>query len=114
MTERIRAGYRATGTPTATSNDTLTVLAEAELRTYISEPDRGERNWKDKVEARQGCTVTGGGFVASTEKNCYRRRGELLERGFAHAYETGDMRRVHLRGRENIVKRVLIHVGGFN
>jgi len=24
------------------------------------------------------------------------------------------MRRVHLRGRENILKRVLIHIGGFN
>jgi transposase len=38
----------------------------------------------------------------------------LLERSFAHAYETGGMRRVHLRGRENILKRVLIHLGGFN
>ncbi len=43
-----------------------------------------------------------------------RRRGEYLERSFAHAYETGGMRRVHLRGRENILKRVLVHVGGFN
>ncbi len=47
-------------------------------------------------------------------KELLRRRGELLERSFAHAYETGGMRRVHLRGRENILKRVLIHVGGFN
>jgi len=38
----------------------------------------------------------------------------LLERSFAHAYETGGMRRVHLRGSENICKRVLIHVGAFN
>ena len=43
-----------------------------------------------------------------------RRRGEFLERSFAHAYETGGMRRTHLRGRENILKRALIHVGGFN
>src|SRR2546428_10755629 len=34
------------------------------------------------------------------------------ERSFAHAYETGGMRRTHLCGRENILKRVLIHVGG--
>src|SRR5713101_1983971 len=47
-------------------------------------------------------------------KELLRRRGELLERSFAHAYETGGMRRVHLRGRENILKRALIHVGGFN
>jgi transposase len=47
-------------------------------------------------------------------KELLRRRGELVERSFAHAYETGGMRRVHLRGRENILKRVLIHLGGFN
>ena len=38
----------------------------------------------------------------------------MLERPFAHCYETGGMRRLHLRGRENILKRLLIHVGGFN
>ena len=40
-------------------------------------------------------------------KELLRRRGELLERSFAHAYETGGLRRVHLRGRENILKRGL-------
>jgi hypothetical protein len=29
-------------------------------------------------------------------------------------YETGGMRRTHLRGRANIHKRLLIHAGGFN
>src|SRR4029434_430364 len=43
-----------------------------------------------------------------------RLRGERLERPFAHLYETGGMRRVHLRGHTNILKRVLIHAGGFN
>jgi hypothetical protein len=43
-----------------------------------------------------------------------RRRGELVERSFAHCYETGAMRRCHLRGHENILKRQLIHVGAFN
>ena len=43
-----------------------------------------------------------------------RRRGELLERSFAHCYETGGMRRCHLWGRENILKRQLVHVGAFN
>ena len=43
-----------------------------------------------------------------------RLRGERLERPFAHLYETGGMRRVHLRGHANIRKRMLIHAGGFN
>ena len=41
-------------------------------------------------------------------------RGELVERTFAHAYETGGMRRVHLRGHPNILKRLLVHVAGLN
>jgi len=47
-------------------------------------------------------------------KQLLRRRGELVERSFAHCYDTGGMRRTHLRGHENILKRQLIHVGAFN
>ena len=47
-------------------------------------------------------------------KRLLRRRGEVLERSFAHCYETGAMRRAHLRGRQNIAKRVLVHAAGFN
>jgi hypothetical protein len=37
-----------------------------------------------------------------------------VERSFAHCYETGGMRRCHLRGLENILKRQLAHVSAFN
>jgi transposase len=43
-----------------------------------------------------------------------RRRGETIERSFAHLYETGWMRRTHLRSHTNILKRLLIHAGAFN
>ncbi len=43
-----------------------------------------------------------------------RRRGEMLERPFAHCLETGGLRRVFIRGRENIEKRYQIHVAGYN
>ena len=43
-----------------------------------------------------------------------RRRGEYVERTFAHTYDTGGMRRTHLRGHTNILKRLWIHAGGFN
>jgi len=43
-----------------------------------------------------------------------RRRGERIERSFAHVYDTGGMRRTHLCGHPNILKRLLIHAGGFN
>jgi transposase len=96
------------------SNDTLRGLAEAEVRTYISEPDRGRRCWKGKPEAQQVVYGNRRRITGEHGKELLRRRGELLERSFAHAYETGGMRRLHLRGRENILKRLLIHMGGFN
>jgi transposase len=96
------------------SNDTLQALAEAEVRTYISEPDRGRRRWQDKPEAQQAVYGNRQRIRRERGKALFRRRGELLERSFAHAYETGGMRRVHLRGRENVLKRVLIHVGAFD
>ena len=43
-----------------------------------------------------------------------RRRGEMIERSFAHLYDTGGMRRTHLRGHTNILKRLLVHAGAFN
>ena len=43
-----------------------------------------------------------------------RQRGERIERSFAHVYDTGAMRRTHLRGHANISKRLMIHIGAFN
>ncbi len=96
------------------SNDTLTTLEKAEVRTYISEPDRGRRRWHDKPEAQQAVYSNRRRIQGERGKALLRRRGELLERSFAHAYETGGMRRVYLRGRNNVLKRVLIHVGALN
>ena len=43
-----------------------------------------------------------------------RQRSERVERSFAHVYDTGGVRRTHLRGHTNVLKRLLIHAGGFN
>src|SRR6266705_4552223 len=96
------------------SNDTLTALAEAGVRTYFSEPDRGRRRWHDKPEAQQAVYGNRRRIGGERGKALLRRRGELLERSFAHGYETGGLRRVYLRGRENVLKRVLIHMGALN
>jgi len=68
--------------------------------------------WKYSDPTRR--VRSNGGYRASTARVLLRRRGELVERSFAHCYETGAMRRCHLRGQENIWKRQLIHVGAFN
>lgn len=41
-------------------------------------------------------------------------RGGVLERTVAHCYETGAMRRLHVRGNNNIRNRLLVHVAAFN
>jgi len=66
------------------------------------------------LEAQQAVYGNRRRICGERGKQLLRRRGELLERSFAHAYETGGMRRVYLRGRENVLKRVLIHVGALN
>ena len=96
------------------SNQTMTDLAELEIRTYISEPDRGRRDWEDKDTERDAVYANRRRIRGRRGKRLMRQRGELIERSFAHNYETGNMRRTHLRHRNNILKRILVHVGGFN
>jgi len=96
------------------SNDVMTDLSAMEIRSYVSEPNRGDRNWKGKGEARDAVYGNRRRVRGKRGKALMRKRGELLERPFAHCYDTGGMRRTHLRGHPNILKRLLIHVGGFN
>ena len=84
------------------------------VRSYISEPDRGRRNWEDHPEARDAVYRNRRRIRGARGKRLLRLRGERLERPFAHLYETGRMRRVHLRGHDNILKRVLLQAGAFN
>ena len=96
------------------SNGTMTELLAMAIRSYVSEPDRGSRNWEGKAEARDAVYGNRRRIRGRRGKELMRKRGEFLERSFAHCYETGGMRRTHLRGRVNILKRLLIHVCGFN
>jgi len=96
------------------SNATMTELSGMEIRSYVSEPDRGERDWEGQSEARQAVYANRRRIRGSRGKRLMRRRGEVIERSFAHCYETGGMRRTHLRGHGNILKRLLVHVAGFN
>ena len=102
------------------SDETLTAMKEGEVRTYIAEPDRGRRVWTDKDtgghKSYQQAALYGNRrrVRGKRGKALLRKRGELLERPFAHCYETGGMRRTHLRHHGNILKRLLVHVAGFN
>jgi transposase len=98
------------------SNDTLMLLDAIGMRAYVSEPDRGRRSWQgeDKEYARYCVYANRRRIRGPRGKALLRRRGEKVERTFAHLYETGGMRRTHLRHHDNILKRLLIHAGGYN
>jgi len=96
------------------SNDTITVFREAGIRTYVSEPNRGRRNWKNKAEEQTAVYANRRRIRGERGKQLLRQRGLMLERPFAHTLETGAMRRVHLRHRENILKRILIQYAALN
>ena len=86
-----------------------------DVRSYIPEKrQKGRRNWEGKTEQQQAVYQNRRRVRSEYGKSLLRRRGELVERSFAHCYETGGLRRCHLRGRENILKRQLVHVGAFN
>ena len=97
------------------SGAVLVNLESAEVRTYISEKqEKRKRHWEGKAEQQQANYANRRRVQGSYGRRLLRKRGELIERSFAHCYETGGMRRTHLRKHENILKRLLIHVGAFN
>ncbi len=96
------------------SNQTLLDMKEMNIRSYVSEPDRGRRNWQDKPDQKQAVYANRRRCRGRRGRRLMRSRGELIERSFAHEYETGAMRRTHLKKHNNILKRLLVHTAGFN
>lgn len=86
-------------------------------------PQKARRNWKrlsrevGEQEARdrqQAFYLNRRRLKSPAGKRLLRKRGQTVERSFAHVCQTGGMRRVHLRGRANILKRYQVHVAAFN
>jgi transposase len=96
------------------SNQSMVDLDAVGIRSYIAEPDRGRRDWSEEPEAQAPVYGNRRRIRGARGRRMMRRRGERIERSFAHVYDTGGMRRTHLRGHRNILKRLLIHAGGFN
>jgi transposase len=97
------------------SGSGLQEMQAAGVRTYIPEKKQaGQRHWVGKEEEQQAVYGNRQRLQRAKGKRLLRKRGELIERTFAHCYETGGMRRTHLRKHPNILKRLLIHVAGMN
>jgi transposase len=89
-------------------------LRENGFRTFMSEPDRGRQSWTDQAAEQAAVYANRRRVQSERGHQLLRTRGELLERPNAHLYETGGLRRVYLRGHENILKRLLVHAGAYN
>lgn len=96
------------------SNQVLVDLHAEGIRSYIPEPERGPRKWPDKEKEQQRVYANRRRMSGHRGKELQKLRSELTERNFAHMYETGGMRRTHLRKGNNILKRLLFHAIGFN
>jgi transposase len=96
------------------STQTLLDLEERGIRGYVSEPDRGRRKWRENIEGQRAVYANRRRTRGTRGLSLQRLRGEKIERSFAHLYETGRLRRTHLRGHSNILKRLLLHSGAFN
>ena len=97
------------------SGAVLERVRNREVRTYVPErQQKGRRHWTGKAGQQQAVYANRRRIQGRYGKSLLRRRGELVERSFAHCYDTGGMRRTHLRKHTNILKRQLIHVAGFN
>ena len=89
-------------------------LDEWGVRSYVSEPKRKRRKWRGKT-AEQAATYANRRRVEGERgKRLLRGRGEKLERPFAHQFETGAMRRLHVRGLDEVHKKLLLQAAACN
>ena len=70
--------------------------------------------WKGDQAAQKAVYANRARLRSGVAKQVFKLRAEQVERGFAMTLDRGGMRRAHLRGRENIQKRYLIHIAGYN
>jgi hypothetical protein len=96
------------------SNDVAVALRDLEVRTYIAEPERGVRNWDGKAAEKEAVYANRRRVRGEYGKGLQRRRGEKIERNFAHQFDTGGMDRLWVRGRENVHKKLLIQAAACN
>ena len=96
------------------SRAVVSELTEWGVRTYCSEPNRGRQRWREQEWEQQAVYANRRRIRGERGLRLLRQRGEKLERWNQHLYDRGGMRRVHLRGRENILKRLVVHSGAAN
>src|SRR3954454_22112541 len=97
------------------SRDGLKGLEDGAWKSRIAEKkSAGVNRWRGDEEARRAVYNNRARLRSGVAKEAFRLRAELVERSFALTLDRGGMRRAWLRGRENLRKRYLVHVAGYN
>ena len=97
------------------SRDGLKELEDGAWKSRIAEKKvRGVHRWHGDEDARRAVYNNRARLRSGVAREAFRLRAELVERGFALVLDRGGMRRAWLRGRENLRKRYLVHVAGYN
>jgi transposase len=90
-------------------------LADGPWQTRIAEPKPKDiQRWHGDADARRAVYSNRARLRSGAAKEAFRLRAERVERSFAHTLDRGGLRRTWLRGRENVRKRYLVHVAGYN
>src|SRR3546814_3728287 len=78
-------------------------------KTRIAEPapPNGYLRWHGDEAAQKAVYANRSRLKSAVGRKAMRKRGEMVERSFAHVLDRGGMRRAWLRGRENVHKRYL-------
>jgi transposase len=101
------------------SRDGLKDLHDSGWKTRISEPappggKGGILRWHGDDQARNAVYGNRRRLLSGVAKQAFKLRAEIVERAFALTLDRGGMRRTWLRGRDNVQKRYLIHIAGYN
>src|SRR4051812_42751532 len=97
------------------SRDGLKDLEDGPWKSRIAEKkSAGVNRWRGDEEARRAVYNNRARLRSGVAKEAFRLRAELVERSFALTLDRGGMRRAWLRGRDNLKKRYLVHVAGYD
>ena len=97
------------------SRDGLKDLEDGPWKSRIAEKKRPDvSRWHGDEDARRAVYNNRARLRSGVAREAFKLRAELVERSFALTLDRGGMRRAWLRGRENLRKRYLVHVAGYN
>jgi transposase len=97
------------------SRDGLKDLEDGPWKSRIAEKKQPDvSRWHGDEEASRAVYNNRARLRSGVAREAFKLRAELVERSFALVLDRGGMRRAWLRGRENLRKRYLAHVAGYN